>query len=255
MSELLSTFKIGDARVTTEFPSETVQPGQEVDLKIEVTGGDSEQDCSGIKLGVAATFVGEKENPYSEHAPPEFGEVTEELEQYELVPECTVGPDETEMFETTVQLPNKTPLTRGDVLVTVETGLAINWSVDPDKGDALTVEPTSQMEYLFDALEELGFVYRQNECSRDQYRGFRQEFEFDPSRSHFAAEMDELLLRCVPSESGLHIELLPTQGMWTDDTMAEKWTKFEFDAGDFEDDEEAIEAMVEKLESKLSDSS
>lgn len=171
MTGLVSTFSIDDTEIQTSFPSDTVRPAEETDLEIAVSPGDTSGQLEGIKFGIAATFVGEKRNPYSDHAPPEYGEVVEELDEVEIVDRVEYGADETVTREATVTIPPRTPLTRGDVRVSVQTGLAINWSVEPENPTDLTVEPTDQMNDVMEALEELGFVYRQMDCSRDRYRG------------------------------------------------------------------------------------
>jgi len=244
MTGLVSTFSIDDTRVETNFPSDTVRPAEDVDLELAIEAGDASGQLQGIKFGIAATFVGEKRNPYSDHAPPEYGEVVEDLDEVEILESVEYDPEETLTRSATVTIPPRTPLTRGDVRVSVQTGLAINWSVEPENPTDLTVEPTSRMGNVMEALEELGFVYRQMDCSRDRYRGFRQELEFEPTAGPFLGAMDELQIFFEPTDDELRVEFLPTEGMWDDDGRGGKWHEVRF--GD-----EAVEEIVEELESQL----
>lgn len=245
MTGLVSMFSIDDTEVETKFPSETVSPSEQVDLELTVDAGDSSGELRGIKFGIAATFVGEKHNPYSDHAPPEYGEVVEDLDEVEIVDHVEYEPDESVTRSATVTIPPRTPLSRGDVRVSVQTGLAINWSVEPDNPTDLSVEPTSKMADVMEALEELGFVYRQMDCSRDRYRGFRQELEFEPTAGPFFGAMDELQIFFEPSEDELRMEFLPTEGMWDDDGRGGKWHEVHFN------DDEEVDGIVETLESQI----
>jgi len=244
MTGLVSTFSIDDAEVRTSFSSDTVRPAEKTDLEIAVNAGDAGGQLEDIRFGIAATFVGEKRNPYSDHAPPEYGEVVEELDEVQVVDRVEYGADETVTREATVTIPPRTPLTRGDVRVSVQTGLAINWSVEPENPTDLTVEPTGQMDDVMEALEELGFVYRQMDCSRDRYRGFRQELEFEPTAGPFFGQMDELQIFFEPSEDELLVEFLPTEGMWDDESHGGKWHEISFS-------DEDVEAVTDELESEI----
>jgi sporulation-control protein len=183
MKKVLATIGIGNASVDTVLPSTTVRPGESVEAEVRMEGGNAEQDVSRIELEVETRFL--TDDGYRDGT----------VGRMHLSDGFTLEPEEERVETTTIEIPWSTPVTVGNVDVWVETELDVT-GVDPEDRDHLEVEPTERLHAVFDALEELGLSLHQSECSRDPYGryggGVVQEFEFRPSGSPFAGDLDEL---------------------------------------------------------------
>lgn len=201
MKRILASVGIGNASVDTVLPSTTVTPGESVDAEIHITGGSVEQEVRAIDLEIETRYA--TEDGYSE--------VT--IDKVRLSDGLTIQPDRDEVHPVTIDIPDTTPVTLGNVDVWVETELEIDMAVDPEDKDYLDVQPTPRMQAVFDAAEELGFTFHSAECEADPYgrytsgQRFVQEFEFRPQGGQFAGDLDEIELVFVPSDEELTVFL------------------------------------------------
>ena len=201
MSGILSRIGIGAAKVDTILPTTTLTPGESVEAEVKVTGGSDEQEIDAIYFALETKYAGEE------------GYETGVIDKFKLTDPFTIGPDDERSFAVTIDVPLTTPVTMGRIDVWIETGLDIDWAVDPEDKDHVEIEPEPRMRTLFDALEQLGFSFRTAECRKapgSLFSGtdtFVQEFEFRPNSGPFAGDLDELEVICQPGPDGLNVLL------------------------------------------------
>lgn len=203
MKNILSSVGIGAAEVDTILPKTTLRPGETVEAEVEVRGGSTEQDVDDIYFALITSYRTED------------GRKSKVIDKFRLTESFTIAPDEERTFPVEFTIPYGTPTTMGHTDVWVETGLDIDWALDPEDKDYIDVEPSPRLEAVFDAVESLGFSFHTAECQADPYgtftsqRSFIQEFEFKPHSGPFAGDFDELEL--VPHESEgeltVHVEI------------------------------------------------
>jgi sporulation-control protein len=236
MSNMLSRIGIGAATVDTKLPS-TVTAGESVEATVEVVGGNSEQEIDGVYFALETRYDTDE------------GHGIAVIDRHQLSEGFTIAPDEERSFDVTLQIPRETPITMGRTEVWVETGLDVDWALDPDDTDYLTVEPTERMQAVLDALSSLGFDLR---TARPEATPggvfstgapFVQEFEFVPRDGSYRGDFDELEVIFEPTENALDIRLEVDQrgGMLSElsgmdlDERFEQLSVTTTDAGEVED--------------------
>jgi sporulation-control protein len=208
MKKVLASVGIGNASVDTIVPDGTVRPGDTIDATVHVTGGAVEQEVGRIRFELETRYLTED------------GYEDVDIARYSI-DGLTIEPETETTHPVEIDLPYETPVTVGGVDVWVETELDIDFAVDPDDTDALTVAPTPRLQTAFDAMEELGFALQTAECEADPYdrygtgQRFVQEFEFRPTGGPFASDVDEveLIARPGPDECGLSVEVDRNAGL------------------------------------------
>lgn len=194
MNRFLSRVGIGSATVDLVLPATSFRPGERVEATAEVEGGDSDQRIEGLRLAVVAGTAGSRDAKVVDSVTVFDGFLIEAGESRSVPVEFTV--------------PRWTPITRDDVEVWIETGLDIDWAVDPSDTDAIEVVPGPYVEALFTAVEELGFEYEGTTLEDADWlegRPYVQEFEFVPGTDHYRERVDELEIVCVPEDERLRI--------------------------------------------------
>lgn len=199
---LLNRIGIGSAEVDTILETETVQPGDKVPAHIEIEGGSDEQEVDDIELAVMTRYEIETEDGTS------YNNVA--IHETELTSGFTIEEGEERTINAgEIQIPVTTPPTIGKTKVWVQTGLDIDWSVDPTDQDNLTVEPGPYMEALMEAVEGLGFSISEVENTKASRFGsgkFVQEFEYRPTHgSQYASDLDEIELFPTRQANGLDV--------------------------------------------------
>lgn len=235
MKKVLASIGIGNATVDTVLESTSVSPGETVGARIEVEGGDAEQEVGAVRLELETRYLTEDD-----------GYRDADIRTYTLSEGFTVEPGEERTIETELAVPYETPLTLGGTDVWVETELDISLAVDPEDRDPLEVRPTPRMRAAFDAMESLGFTLREVEVAADPYdhyfsgSRFVQEFEYRASSGPFVGDLDEveLLPRDGPDGLDLFVEVDRRGGLFseaagTDESHA-RLTVTSDDAGDVE---------------------
>jgi sporulation-control protein len=101
--------------------------------------------------------------------------------------------------------------------VWIQTGLDIDWAVDPSDEDQLDVQPGRRLQAVLDAMEKLGFGLRTvtNEEMDNRLTPFPfvQQFSFRGGAGAFAGKLDDLFLAPLPVEDG---DEALTVLMWVD---------------------------------------
>ncbi|MDS0260849.1 sporulation protein [Haloarcula sp. S1CR25-12] len=195
MKRVLSSIGVGAATVDTVFPRTELVPGETVTAEVELYGGDATQEIDGIYFDLKTRL--------SE------GEDEERLiTEFALDEEIELSPGDERTVPVDIEIPPWVPLTRGGASVWLETGLDIDWAVDPTDEDRIDIVPDAYIQALFDALEELGFALRYAELVETPYlddRPFAQEFDFRPTDSRFTDDLDELEVTIVPRSDDLRV--------------------------------------------------
>ena len=200
MKKVLASVGIGNASVDTVLESTSVRPGETVGARIDIEGGDAEQEIGAVRLELETRYLTEED-----------GYRDADVRTYTLSEGFTIEPNEERTIETELEVPSETPLTLGSTDVWVETELDVSLAVDPEDRDRLEVRPTPRMRATFDAMESLGFTLREVEVAADPYgryfsgSRFVQEFEYRPSSGPFAGDLDELELLPRDGPDGLEL--------------------------------------------------
>lgn len=196
MKRVLSSLGIGAATVDTVLPT-TLTAGETVDARVDVTGGNDTQEVEGVYFALETRYETDESSR------------TGTIDSFRIADPFTIEPDEDRSFSVSIDVPYHTPVTMGKTDVWLDTGLDIDWAVDPDDTDPVEIEPDPLRRDLFDALESLGFSLRTAECeaSESLFSGpsFVQEFEFVPRSGPFAGELDELEIAPLPDGDGFDL--------------------------------------------------
>ncbi|WP_435349686.1 sporulation protein [Haloarchaeobius sp. HRN-SO-5] len=198
MKRVLSSIGIGSATVDTVLPKTSFTPGETVEATVEIEGGSSEQDIEQINFAMMTRY--RTEDGYEKAV----------IERFGVGENFTIDEGEHRSVPVEVTVPYGTPLTMGSVKVWLKTGLDIDWALDPKDTDHVEVTPDARMSALFDAVEDLGFVFHSTEVERASFghsHPFVQEFEFKPRSGPFTGALDELEVICAPSENAVEAYL------------------------------------------------
>ncbi|WP_126663283.1 sporulation protein [Haloterrigena salifodinae] len=197
MKRILSSLGIGAATVDTILPT-TLTAGETVDARVDVTGGNDTQEVDGIYFALETRYETDESAR------------TGTIDSFRIADPFTIEPDEDRSFSVLIDVPYHTPVTMGKTEVWLDTGLDIDWAIDPDDTDPVEIEPDPLRRTLFDAVESLGFTLRTANCEASESlfsnHRFVQEFEFVPRSGPFAGELDELEI--VPLPEGDSFDLL-----------------------------------------------
>jgi sporulation-control protein len=197
---VFSRLGVGAATVDTILPDEAFTPGAQVDVTVELVGGDSSQTIENIYLKLIAS---NRTNTADE--------TDHVLETYALLDESVdLAADETRTMQTHIRLPFWTPITAtDDISVRIDTGLDIEWAVDPTDADELTIASTETIDALFTAMEDLDFAHLGTRIKEGEAwmtdRPFVQTFAFAPETEPFIDHLDVLRLTCLPREDDLRV--------------------------------------------------
>jgi sporulation-control protein len=191
MKRLLSSIGIGAATVDTILPGAEVRPGERVDLVVELSGGDAVQRIDGLYFTLKAESAGDEWV----------------VDRYEFDGSFTIDPGEERTEQVTLRIPVWTPVTRGGPRVWLETGVDIDWAIDPTDSDDVSVEPDDFVAALFDAADSLGFAFHSAGVVETPWlddRPFAQELVFTPDE-RFERDVSKLVLTTIPRGDDLRL--------------------------------------------------
>ncbi|WP_222919765.1 sporulation protein [Natrinema sp. SYSU A 869] len=240
MKRVLSSLGIGAATVDTVL-STTLTAGKSVDARVDITGGNETQEIDGIYFALATRYETDESTR------------TAKIDTFRVADSFTIEPDEERSQTVSIDVPYHTPVTMGRTSVWLDTGLDIDWAVDPDDRDALEIEPDPLRRALFDAVDSLGFTLRTAQCESTESlfsdHRFVQEFEFVPRSGPFAGELDELEIVTLPEGDGfdLVIEVDRRGGLLAEQfDTDERYERLSLRSGDEGDLEERLRATIER---------
>lgn len=191
MKRLLSSIGIGAATVDTVLPQADVRPGERVDLHVELLGGDATQRIDGLYFTLKAEADGEEWV----------------ADRFDVDGSFTIDPGEERTEQGTITIPLWTPITSGGPRVWLETGVDIDWAVDPTDSDDVTVEPGPYVAALFEATTDLGFSFAGSTIVETPWlddRPFAQALTFDPGE-RFERDVERLVLTTIPRADDLRL--------------------------------------------------
>jgi len=128
MKRVLTSLGIGAATVDTVLPT-TLTAGESVDARVDVTGGNDSQEVDGIYFALETRYETDDSTG------------TAKIDTFRLADPFTIEPDEERSFTVSVDVPYHTPVTLGKTKVWLDTGLDIDWAVDPDDRDPSRSSP------------------------------------------------------------------------------------------------------------------
>lgn len=198
--KMLSKVGIGAAKVDTILFNDTFIPGEAVQGKVTLKGGNVTQEIDEIYFKVVCTFEDEIEIEGD-------GDESEEMEisrqavltEFSLAKAFSLSEGEEKAFPLTFTLPEDTPATVGRTKVWVQTGLEIKGAMDPGDRDYIDVRPHPLVAACLASAEALGFRLSEVECepappSFGMRVPFVQEYEFKPADGEFTGRLDEIEL-------------------------------------------------------------
>lgn len=149
---------VGSAKVDAHLDSTTVQPGGRLHGRVQVVGGEREQDLAGLRL--AFECVAERETDDGEH------EVRKQFGQAEFPDARQIGVGEQRALPFEIAVPWDCPpnLVGGTALPKIRLGLRTRLDIaggrDSSDLDAVTVTALPAQEATLRALSGLGFTLR-----------------------------------------------------------------------------------------------
>ncbi|SER70235.1 sporulation protein [Natrinema salaciae] len=240
MNGVLSSLGIGAATVDTVLPT-TLTAGESVDARVDVTGGNDAQEVDSIYFALATSYETDESRR------------TAKIDTFRIADSFTIEPGEERSHTVSIDVPYHTPVTMGRTSVWLDTGLDIDWAIDPDDRDELEIEPDPLRRALFDAVDSLGFRLRTAECEATESlfsnHRFVQEFEFVPRSGPFAGELDELEIVTLPEDDGfdLVLEVDRRGGLLAEQFDAdERYDRLSLRDGDEADLERTLRAAIER---------
>lgn len=185
--KVLASVGIGSAKVDTRLETETVRVGGPLRGRVQIQGGQMEQQIDSIYLYLKTQYVKEeKDRKVTQNA---------EVAKFRITDGFLLQPGETREIPFDFTVPDHTPVTLRRSPVWIETGLDIKMAVDPTDRDPIEIMPHEHMQTVLDALDELGFRLREVTNDYAPRLGkplpFVQEFEYVPT-THFRGRLDEL---------------------------------------------------------------
>jgi sporulation-control protein len=202
---LLSRFGIGSATIDLIPDETTVQPGESVEAHLELEGGSSDQTVDDIEVALVTRFQAQREDDsYPTHYV---------LWETEFKEGFTVEADVDRSLDVPpIEVPAFAPVTKGESEVWIQTGLDIEWAVDPSDEDQLDVQPGPHLQAVLDAMDQLDFGLRSvvNEEAETRFTPlpFVQRFAFRGGSGPFAGKLDEVVLTPIRTEGNEGLVLL-----------------------------------------------
>ncbi len=197
MKRILSSVGIGSAEVDLVLSDTTVTQGEPVDADVEVVGGNSDQEIEEIYYAILTRYSADDTRR------------TGVIDEGTLVEGFTAEAGDERTIDVELEIPPATPVTMGGASVWIETGLDIEWAVDPDDRDDLQVQPDERTRDLLEAMDALGFRYDSAKNIADEHGqltteyNFVQEFEFKPRTGEYVGELDEIEVVPLPDEDSV----------------------------------------------------
>ncbi len=188
---LFAKMGIGSARVDAVLTTDQFMPGGTVEGRVDITGGDVEQEISAIvlKLRTMAKEEGEAMDM----------EISHTLAKYRVADPFTLAPGEALEMPFSFDLHPETPITvlnaeKNRCKVWLETSLDIDMAMDPSDRDYLNIHPSPLVYHFMDAMEKNGYTLKKADVERgylrgdgfESHSGCYQELEYKPGGFGFS---------------------------------------------------------------------
>ncbi|WP_271271087.1 sporulation protein [Aliamphritea hakodatensis] len=185
LKNLFARIGVGAATVDTILTTEHFLPGARVEGRIDVKGGDVEQEISAITLKLMTNAKVESDDTVSYVAHP--------INQFQVTEAFTLKPNESRSMDFSFDLHPETPITvlethNNQCRVWVETALDIDFAVDPTDRDPMHIHPPQAVTYFIQAMNACGYAMVKADVESGFLRantfrshsGCYQEIEFRP---------------------------------------------------------------------------
>lgn len=173
---LLARVGVGAAAVDAELDSTEVYPGEWVQGRVRLTGGEVDQEIQRIDVGLAARVRVQAEDTE--------GVDDVEFHRVGLAEDVSLGAGTEQVLPFSLQLPWETPpnVFGGQRVPGIELGLctrvAIAGAVDSSDLDPLAVAALDAQEHILSVLGQLGFTLHKADLEAGRLRGLNQHLPF-----------------------------------------------------------------------------
>ncbi len=207
--KMFAKMGFGSAKVDAILTTDQFYPGGTVEGRIEIKGGNVEQDVSAINLKLKTVAKQEGEDTDVN--------LTHTLDEYAVCEAFTLKPGAEESLEFAFELHPETPVTVLDISdnrckVWLETSLDIDNAVDPKDRDYLHIHPSPVIAAFIDAMHQNGFRLVKADVEKgflngngfESVSGCYQELEFKPTGLGFSS-VEEVELSFVTQGDATHV--------------------------------------------------
>jgi sporulation-control protein len=183
--KIMASVGIGSAKIDTVIDQKEANLGDVVTGKVYITGGNVEQNISGIELALK-TYV-EVESKDGEYT------VSHTIDKWNISDKFTINPKEELNYDFELQIHPETPVTvlpcYNKSKVWIDTELDIDMGLDSGDKDYIDILAPDIMMMFIDAMDRLGFTLKSADVERGDANGpgfgstigCYQELEFRPS--------------------------------------------------------------------------
>lgn len=239
---LLSRVGIGSATVDTILETDRVQPGDAIDAHVAIEGGSEQQAVDDLEIGVATAYQVPTDDD-------DFTYETAEISETELTDGFTIEPDEERTLDIPpIEIPVTTPPTMDQTSVWIQTGLDIDWSVDPTDEDHLAVDPGPYTDALLTAIENLGLSMEMADNVKSSFGPgeFAQFFEYENYGNAPWSNLDDIEFFVAPHGDHLTVEVDVESRNTSLFERSEQRTKFRVDSSAPDTVESTVRSAIEE---------
>jgi sporulation-control protein len=200
--KMLARLGIGSARVDTRLEHDTVRAGGDLRGLVHVQGGKSSQRIDRIDLHLMAQYLQRDNDRRSA--------LNAVVRTWRIANPFTLQPREERELPFSLRLPVHAPITERGTPVWIKTALDIDNALNPEDSDRIHVLPHPFLQTAVDAVQQLGFQWRNAYCEAGPPLGrdepFVQELEFQAGPD-WQGSPRTLALLPFPGEDGLELVL------------------------------------------------
>ncbi len=188
--KLLAKVGIGSAKVDTVLKNMTLMQGDIVEGVVHIQGGKVDQDINNITISVRTRAKAERESDGEK----ETYHINMDIGKIQVNQPMKVEAKQKYEIPFSIQLPSETPITaittkKNETKVWIHTELDIEWGVDSDDRDYLTVLPHPAVEMMINKFLEKGFQVQKVDVEKgylstpsfSSSSGVYQEIELRPA--------------------------------------------------------------------------
>ncbi|RKH94997.1 sporulation protein SpoOM [Corallococcus sp. AB038B] len=200
--KMLARLGIGSARVDTRLEHDTVRAGGDLRGLVHVQGGHTPQRIDRIDLHLMAQYL-QRDND-------RLSALNAVVRTWRVANPFTLQPREEREIPFSLRIPAHAPITERGTPVWIKTALDIDNALNPEDSDRVHVLPHPSLQTVIEAVQQLGFQWRNSYCEAGSPLGrdepFVQELEF-----HAGPEWNgpprSLALLPFPQEDALELVL------------------------------------------------
>ncbi len=200
--KMLARLGIGSARVDTRLEHDTVRAGGDLRGLVHVQGGHTAQRIDRIELHLMAQYLQRDNDRRSA--------LNAVVRTWRVSTPFTLQPHEERELPFSLRVPTHTPITERGTPVWLKTALDIDNALNPEDSDRIHVLPHPSLQTVLEAVQQLGFQWRNAYCEAGGPLGrdepFVQELEFHAGPS-WQGPPRTLAILPFPREDALELVL------------------------------------------------